>query len=31
MFSVQMATTGIADWFWQHELQIAQSIVTNIV
>ena len=31
MFSVQMATSGVANWFWQHGLQIVQSIATYII
>jgi len=30
-FSVQIATSGIANQFWMHCLQIAQSIVTYII
>jgi len=30
-FSVQMATSGVANRFYQHRLQIAQSIVTYII
>jgi len=31
MFSVQMATSGVANLFEQHGLQIAQSIATYII
>ena len=30
-FSVPMATLGIANWFWQHRLQIALSVATYII
>jgi hypothetical protein len=30
-FSVQMANPGVANWFWQHRLQIVQSIATYII
>ena len=31
MFSVQMATLGVANWLYQHGLQIALSIATYII
>jgi hypothetical protein len=31
MFSVQMATSGVANQFWMHGLNIAQSIATYII